>query len=303
MATVQVTPVGVGIQKVLIATDFSNASKTAVDFGLRFAEGLHARASVVSVVVRDQFLLAGPEVFVAAKDAAERDMHALQDELLSKHLLLNDKDHMYLLEGDPAAAILEFARATQADLIVVGTHGRSGLPKALLGSVAERIFRSSSVPVLTLGPQVEEGLIYTAPRKILVAADFTPASRQAVRYGATLAAKYACGLTLLHVVGAHALDNVPDRPAVVHGLERRITELMGRESAHVPTTVRIEASDVTRSIVDVAREISADLLLMGVRASAGLLDRLRIPHAYQVIRECSCPVLTLRETKPDFELN
>ncbi|MGA7459420.1 MAG: universal stress protein, partial [Candidatus Korobacteraceae bacterium] len=85
MVTAQLTPVGVGIHNVLIATDFSTYSNTALKFGLQLARSYKATAHVVFVVPADEFLIAGPEAYVAAKDAATRDLDELKAELQSKH--------------------------------------------------------------------------------------------------------------------------------------------------------------------------------------------------------------------------
>ena len=154
MVTAQLTPVGVGIHNVLIATDFSTYSNTALRYGLQLAKSYEATAHVVFVVPADEFLIAGPEAYVAAKEAAARDLEELKAELGRKHSYVEGRDyHLCLLEGDVAQTIIDFTRNQRIDLIVLGTHGRGGLGKALMGSVAEKVFRQSPVPVLTLGPQ------------------------------------------------------------------------------------------------------------------------------------------------------
>ena len=101
-------------------------------------------------------MVAGPEAYAAAKDAARRDLLELKHELRRKHSYLEGEDyHLFLLEGEVAQSILDFAHQKEIDVIVVGTHGRSGLGRALMGSVAERVFRHSPVPVLTLGPHLQ----------------------------------------------------------------------------------------------------------------------------------------------------
>jgi len=301
MATAQLTPAGVGIRNVLIATDFSHYSNTALHFGLEISESYNASASIVFVVPNDPYLLAGPDAYVAARDAARRDLEELEADLKRTHAdLAPERYHLYLLEGDIAEAILDFARKKEADLIVLGTHGRGGLRKALLGSVAERVFRHAPVPVLTLGPAVRHSLCHPAPTNILAAADFTPASRRAVRYAAALAQERNAKLTLVHVLDPGHLQHLPDRAAIERGMERRLRELVTGEAEGVHCSVRVAVGRVTRSILDIAREEAADLLVMGVRSSSGVLDRLAIPHAYEVVREAPCPVLTLREGRADL---
>ena len=295
MATAQLTPVGVGIQNVLIATDFSSYSNTALNFGLQVAKAYSAQAHVVFVIPYDQFLLAGPEAFVAAKDAARRDLQQLQDELHRTHSHVEGEDyHLYLLEGDVAQSILDFAQQQRIDLIVVGTHGRSGLGKAFIGSVAERVFRQSPVPVLTLGPHLRRPARDNGPKNILVAADFTPASARAARYAAMLARENKAKLTLLHVVDRKKLEHVPDRAAVKRGIESRLADLLGREGNAVDYSVQIEVGPVVPAILHTLNQVGADLMVIGVHRSSSVLDRLMFPHAYELVCESSCPVLTLR---------
>ncbi|MGC2112755.1 MAG: universal stress protein, partial [Candidatus Korobacteraceae bacterium] len=93
MVTAQLTPAGVGIHDVLIATDFSHYSDIALNFGLEVAHDYHAKAYVASVVPTGDFLLAGPEAYVAAKDATRRDLLQLKDELTRTHSYVDGKDY------------------------------------------------------------------------------------------------------------------------------------------------------------------------------------------------------------------
>jgi nucleotide-binding universal stress UspA family protein len=300
MATAQLTPTRVEIRNVLIATDFSRCSAAALNFGLQLIETYSGTAFIVSVVSNDAYLLAGPEAYVGARDAVLRDLECLKSELRRSHAQLADKNYrLYLLEGDIADSLLDFARKNEIDLIVMGTHGRGGVRKALLGSVAERVFRHSTVPVLTLGPGVRHPERGSHPRAIVAAADFTPASRRAVRYAAGLARQHGARLILLHVLDPAHLRHVPDRVAHEHGIEKRLLEMLGHEADALHCSVRIVAGRVTTGVLEVAKEEGADLLVLGVRVSSGVLDRLVIPHAYDIVRESPCPVLTLRETRSD----
>ena len=201
MTTADITPVEVGIHNVLIATDFSHYSNQAINFGLDLAYGYHAKASIVFVVPGDEFMVAGAEAYAVAKEAAHRDLLELKHDLRKRFAYIEGKDYqLFLLEGDVAQAILDFARQNKSDLIVVGTHGRSGLGKMLMGSVAERVFRHSPVPVLTLGPHLHRKAKAGAPTNILVPVDFTPTSERAAHYAVALARQHDATLTMLHVI-------------------------------------------------------------------------------------------------------
>ena len=295
MVTAQLTPIGVGIHSVLIATDFSRCSKQALDLGLQLAKAYKAEAYLVYVLPCDEFMLAGPDAYVAARDASRRDLENLKAELMHTRSLAEGKDyHLYLLEGDVAQSILHFAQEKHIDLIVLGTHGRGGLGKALMGSVAERVFRGSTVPVLTIGPRARRASLALAPKHILVAADFTPASERAAQFAAGLASIHRSQLTLLHVFNPKELEQIPDRDRVLRVMETSLIKLLGTETT-VSCTARLEPGRVVPSILRVEDEIEADLLVMGVRPTIGVLERFMWPNAYEAVRESSCPVLTVRE--------
>jgi nucleotide-binding universal stress UspA family protein len=295
MATAQLTPVGVAIHDVLIATDFSRCSTTALSFGLELARGYRADAYVIYVVPTDQFMVAGPDAYEAAKDAARRDLLELKHELRKKHSYIEGDDyHLFLLEGDVAEAILDFARQKEIDVIVVGTHGRGGLGRALMGSVAERVFRLSPVPVLTLGPHLQRIAHAGAPRNILVPVDFSPASERAVHYAIAMAREHHAALTMLHVIERWPTQAQADRTRVTQALREKVESLIAEDAKRLKCNVRIEVGRVVETVLYTANGIEADLVVLGVRPRTGLLNRLMWPHAYEIVREAACPVLTVR---------
>ncbi len=295
MATAQLTPVGLGIHNVLIATDFSRCSNLALSFGLELAHGYRANAYVASVLPTDQFMVAGPEAYEAAKDAARRDLLELKQELRRKHSYIEGEDyHLFLLEGEVAESILDFARQKQIDVIVVGTHGRGGLGRALMGSVAEQVFRKSPVPVLTFGPHLQRIARAGTPRSILVPVDFTPASTRAARYAVAMAKEHSAALTLLHVIERWPSQAQADRARVMQSLREKVEDLVREEAKGLRCNVRIEVGRVVDTILYTADSTEADLVVLGVRPRTGLLNRLMWPHAYEIVREAACPVLTVR---------
>jgi len=304
MVTAQLTPVGVGIQNVLIATDFSTYSNAALNYGLQLARSYEATTYVVFVVPADEFLIAGPDAYVAAKEAAARDLQELKAELNRKHSYVEGRDyHLCLLEGAVAQTILDFAHRKRIDLIVLGTHGRGGLGKALMGSVAERVFRQSPVPVLTLGPHLHRHVRDHSPHNILVAADLTSASARAARFAATLARESHARLTLLHVVDPKNFEHVPDKADAQRAVELRLQELAGQPCDGLGVAARVDVGRVVPTILHALDEMDADLLVIGVHPSRGLLDRVMFPHAYELVCESPCPVLTLRESPRHANVN
>ena len=295
MVTAQLNPVGVGIHNVLIATDFSRYSTVAMNFGLALAQEYHAKADIVFVLPSNDFLIAGPDAYVAAKDAAERDLEELKSELQQTQPCNESRDyHLLFMEGDPAESILDCAREKNVDMVVVGTHGRGGLGKMLMGSVAERVFRQSPVPVMTVGPHLHRAARGFAPRNILLPANFTPASERAAHYAAALAREHDAKLTMLHVREKTEADVHTNPSQVLRETEKNLTALIGEDTAGLRLCCRIEVGKLVPTLLRVETEIDADLLVMGVRPSSGFLDRLMWPNAYEIVREAACPVLTVR---------
>jgi nucleotide-binding universal stress UspA family protein len=295
MVTAQLNPVGMGIHSVLIATDFSRYSAVAMNFGLALAHEYQAKADIVFVLPSNDFLIAGPDAYLAAKDAAERDLEQLKVELQQNDPYNESKEyHLVLMEGDPAQSILDFAREKNVNMVVVGTHGRGGLGKMLMGSVAERVFRQSPVPVMTVGPHLHRAALGFAPRNILLAANFTPASERAAHYAAALAREHNAKLTMLHVLEKTEPDVPTDRPQVLWEIEKNLTALIGEDRAGVRLCCCIEVGKLVPTLLRIETEIDADLLVMGVRPSSGFLDRLMWPNAYEIVRQAACPVLTVR---------
>jgi nucleotide-binding universal stress UspA family protein len=142
------------IRRVLYATDFSSASRRAFTTALTLAKSLGAKLTIMYAVA--PIVVTVPEQYLDAVTLDQLQKQALQwSERQLKRL--GDRARKagvsaatLLREGDPVAEIVRASRSGRADLVVLGTHGRRGLPKFFLGSVAERIVRTAPCPVLTV---------------------------------------------------------------------------------------------------------------------------------------------------------
>jgi nucleotide-binding universal stress UspA family protein len=141
------------IQRILHATDFSPASRRAFDTALTMAKSLNARLTIASVLpplvtVPDQYIDA---VMIDRLDRQAREWSTKHlNNLAARARKAGVKVAVVLRDGDPADQIVRACRASGADLIVVGTHGRRGLPRFFLGSVAGRVVTMASCPVVTV---------------------------------------------------------------------------------------------------------------------------------------------------------
>jgi universal stress protein A len=146
------------IRKIVCPTDFSDGSERAIDYALSLAKLWNAQVWLVHVY---ELPLATVPVGVA-REAAEPgqlfdflrqvkgQLSGKLDALVNKHKTPGNSVHARLIEGAPAGGIIEVAKELESELIVIGTHGRTGLAHLMVGSVAERVVRTATCPVLTV---------------------------------------------------------------------------------------------------------------------------------------------------------
>jgi len=207
--------------------------------------------------------------------------------------------------GDPQATIIDQALSKKADLIVMGTHGRRGFKRLLLGSVTEAVLREAPCPVLTVPPHAPAGVSQTVTfKRILCPIDFSPSALQALGFALDLARQADGRVTLLHVVEwlaeeeprASAHFNVPEyRRYMVEDGQERLRNLVAEESR-----AWVEIDDVVvfgrtyREILRAAESKPADLIVMGAQGRGGIGLALFGSTTQQVVRGAMCPVLTVR---------
>jgi len=208
-------------------------------------------------------------------------------------------DELVVEDYDVEGRIRAVAASLTADLVVMATHGRTGLGWLMLGSVTDKLLRANACPVLTVPPTA----VKTAKppfKSVLCPVDFSEPSLHALRMAITLAEEGDARLTLLHVLGASAAHNsfamtsehrcVRER-AAREGLERL---LPATARTFCSPTIKVTWGAPYRSIVDVASSEATDVIVMGVRPR-GILDRVFAGfNTSQVIRHATCPVLTIR---------
>ncbi len=177
------------IRKIVVGTDFSAGAQSALEAAIDIAhhagaEIVLAHATMVTSRDEDAPFDESPSEWVHALDglASERreKLAALHEQYADRGVPMSEE----LTDAVPAKGVIDIAEQVGADLIVVGTHGRSGLMRFLLGSVAMRVIRRSKVSVLAARPRREGSDSYR--RKILVPTDFSPSSEVAIELAADL---------------------------------------------------------------------------------------------------------------------
>jgi nucleotide-binding universal stress UspA family protein len=205
--------------------------------------------------------------------------------------------------GHVADRVLDRARSLPADLIVMGTHGAGGFEHLVLGSVAEKVLRKATCPVMTVPPQARTTSKLPFKR-LLCPVDFSDSSLSALQFGLSIAQESDAELTILHVFewlpGDEPMTNRPiNVPEYRRQLEQDFAEKL---RALVPDSVRDWCRPSTRmahgkayrEILGAATEENVDLIVMGVHGRNALDLMLFGSTTNQVVRRATCPVLTLR---------
>lgn len=143
------------IRKILCPVDFSKGSERAVAYATSLARQLGASIELVHVWASPVYAFPDGALILGAEtvDRITTELRAQLDACVARH---TDRELLVagrLVQGDPPREIVSTARAIEADLVVMGTHGRTGVARALVGSVAERVVRTSPVPVLVVPPE------------------------------------------------------------------------------------------------------------------------------------------------------
>jgi nucleotide-binding universal stress UspA family protein len=204
-----------------------------------------------------------------------------------------------------AAAIVANATALGADLITLGTHGRSGFKRFLLGSVTERVLRTAECPVVTVPPRATDAGARTVkgPPRIVCPVDFSTSGERALAYAISLANEADARLTVLHVIELPPEVADPLNPQLVTYRKSRFEDarqqlaraLAGTEEARI--TPLILAGKPYKEILQVAAEQQAELIVMGVQGRGAIDLALFGSTTHHVVRRAECPVLTVRATE------
>ena len=301
----------VDFKHVLIATDFSAVSERALASALPIVRRYGSMVSIVHVIPpepRESITWAPlPRELDRPRLEAEQEMARLAEESSIKDL----NPHMLLEKGRVWDVVSSIIQRENTDLLVLGTHGRGGLKKLVLGSVAEEVLRLATCPVLTIGPSA-----LPAPssefQRILFATDFGPASARAFPYALSLAVACQAKLILLHMF--------PPMPVVVTGRfhdspgnygVQAVAEWQAstkEESIRwlrklVPSDAKLTSQPeyvvgldfLPEGILGTAGARKVDLIVMGANrvASARMVAHIPWTVSHDVICKAKCPVLTV----------
>jgi len=304
----------VQIKSVLVAFDFSEASHKALSHALAIARHYGAKFYLVHVVASIGYTIAGPESLALSIEKTRRDAQELEQELLKSGALADLRYEFIVHEGNVCSEVERITSEKQVDLVVIGTHGRGGLGKFLLGSTAEQVFRHSHSLVMTVGPAsykdspVQKSQTQTL-HPFLFATDFGEASLKALPYAISFANHFAARLVLLHVLPAAPIpegfhwstagDLMQMREKAQLESESRLDELVKRATPRATSKPEclVRFGIPSDQILLAAHSLSADLIILGLRHTSHIETASHMPWAlaYRVVCGARCSVLTIRK--------
>jgi nucleotide-binding universal stress UspA family protein len=294
------------IRQILCPVDFSPFARRALDHAAVLARWYEAELTVLHVSPLMPTLF-GMEPAVNAATLAPFDREALGRELLKfvgETANATPRPQLLVRSGPAAATVLGYAVENNTDLIVLGTHGRTGFERFMLGSVTEKVVRKATCPVLTVPRGASEGPESPLFGRILCAVDFSPASDRAAQYALSLAQEAKGQVTLLHVVEWLPDASFAKYPGfdVDHFRKSLLADARARTEALVPeeaqawceVDTRVVCGKPYQEILRIARNDDTHLVVLGVHGH-GPIDRMLFGSTpQQVVRQAECPVLTIR---------
>jgi nucleotide-binding universal stress UspA family protein len=291
------------IAKILVPVDFSEhasaALERAVDLGRRFGARLcllHAYELPGPAMTEYQISIPEP-LAEQVRAAASTRLEALRERVLAEGLDVTCE----LVRGAAADAVAKLAASLEADLVVMGTRGTTGLQHLLLGSVAERTVRTAPCPVLTV--KADAARARKPISRILAATDFSKSSELAFEAAIDWAKRLGAELTLVHALRLQAPLVTPYEVVFPQGLldqardaaARRLEKGLEKAKAGgVSAKMQITSAPAVPALAELAEELGADLIVMGTRGHTGLAHVLLGSVAERTLRLAPCAVLTVK---------
>jgi len=269
--------VRVHFDHLLAAVDLSPSSANTIKIATELAH--RSGASLVIVHVLNPALMLPAETGANVKETLNAWLEPCVKE--------ETRFAIEVVEGNVVDEVSRLAREYRADLLVIGTHAAGGAAKFVFGSTGEALFREMGIPVLTVGPHIHAcGERFSSIR---LPTDREPHSLRAAQYAVALAEESNGNLTLLHIP-----ENGEE--GSMFGNRQRMEQLVPEDATlWCQPSFKIASGDPVNTILESAREVKADLIVLGVTHARPLSGHASWSIASKVVRHAECPVLTVRD--------
>jgi nucleotide-binding universal stress UspA family protein len=283
-------------QRILCPTDFSKSSAHACASAVKLAANhnaavhlIHAVEPVVAAAYDAPVVV--NEITDSLQKAARQQLEKLKTRAARSGIKITTEVQL----GDADTEILQAIKAQKSDLVVMGTHGRRGFERFVLGSETERMLRLCPVPLFVVGSQKASRAVSSRIRRILCTTDFSNGTSDAVSHALSIARESNAKLTLLYVAPDLAVEPFdPDREPLIQGIAAEMRRLIPAEASKwCEVDTRVEAGSASEEIPKVVASGKFDLLVMNLHGKSERDRTLIGSTAERTLREVSgtCPVL------------
>ena len=283
------------LKNILFATDFSPISDKAAAYAAALGHKYGSRVLVTHVLPEPQPGVAHPDQVSERDELARAEAERCLADFKTLDTFEGLSHEELLLQGNIVERLKATIEQKEIDLVVLGTHGRSGISDLIMGSIAENILRHIECPVLTVGPKVKAPGAHEANiERVLFATDLAHGPH-ALPYAISLAEESHAELMLLHVIQGTVMfdDLVPE--AWSENARKHMREMLPPDVklTREPQFL-VAVGSAAEEIVNVAIEERADIIVMGVHAGPPSASHAPWAIAHQVVGHAHCPVLTVK---------
>jgi nucleotide-binding universal stress UspA family protein len=283
--------VGLRFRSILAATDCSPASEVAVKLAARLAKESHARLYVLHSILPELYAVdmhgSVPELALMDLQNAREDLHKYVGHIPD---LRTVKHQEMVFLGFPGDAIQSAGESNGIDLLVLGSHGRHGLAKLTIGSVAEWAIRRLNYPVLVAGPTCDKSL--RPIRSILLATDLSQQASRSAQYASSMAQDYNARLTVMNVLPQVSTSDEQNQAQL--RTKEKLQQLVPSDCGERCTLkFEVKTGDIAPAILHSAQVNKANLIVLGAKHRAPLADHMPRTKLSAIIRGSHCPVLVV----------
>ncbi len=299
-------------KRILVATDFSEYSKVALDLCLGASKCMKTKLYVLHTIEKfphDYVHLLSSTTHSNMKQKLEEEAMGKIKAMLPKELLESENIVPIVRFGKPFLEIIKIAKEKDVDLMVIGTHGRAGVDRVILGSVAERVVRKAGCSVMVVRSKK-----YVGFKRIIVPIDFSDCSRKALEHATATARAHNSKLTILHVYEesfiepyVRAANSEEEAEEIIKEIEQ-VNESKYDEFLNTIDLSGVEYEKLLKKgipeteIVAIAMEQQANLIVMGTHGRSGIKHILVGSTAEEVVRNVPCDIIVVKPDKFDFSM-
>jgi nucleotide-binding universal stress UspA family protein len=282
------------LKRILFATDFSSPALASFKVAVQLSRHFGGRLYMTHVISPMLYAAGGGVVTPALQEVEIRRAHEKLTHYFARlPQFASIKREGIVTCGQTKELIREIVEEKHIDLVAMGSHGRGGIRKLALGSVAESALRLLRCPALICGPECARS--YRPFKSILLATGLSIGSLRSAQYASALAEEFHAHLTIVHVVP----PDTPKNESIHRGQRQQhvaaIGELVpaaGESRKH--TQYSIQSGDPVPELLRIAKLANANLIVMGAREGGPMADHAPWATVSRVIREARCPVLAIQ---------